>query len=282
MAEFDPYGVTQAYTHQSVITLGAEILTKTLDHEEHERQRALEDAIERTRVAGEEAKAISLEKLARKCAKSQLLAVKDLQARCDLTREQALEQNTAEWKNQLEAGVTFEKEYSDRRLKENLARVAEQAEVEQKTAVEAARKEEQDSALKILEDLKTKLESEKETAIEKLKEEHRSELAVLEGKLRVEKDREISSAIAQTEKEALERLTKVKIDHDKEVSKYKSAVSEEQERTEEVRLKLEQETHSRVIAEDRLKDVKEEFKYFINSLPGHENSCYNAEYMVSR
>lgn len=49
--------------------LGAEILTKTIDHEEHERQRAIEDAIENTRLAGEEAKIIALEKLSRKCSK---------------------------------------------------------------------------------------------------------------------------------------------------------------------------------------------------------------------
>ena len=51
--------------------LGAEILTKTIDHEEHERIRAIEEAIERTRVAGVEAKEVALEKLARKCAKAQ-------------------------------------------------------------------------------------------------------------------------------------------------------------------------------------------------------------------
>ena len=41
-----------------------------------------------------------------------------------------------------------------------------------------------------------------------------------------------------------------------QISKYKAAVATEQEHTEEVKLQLEQETHNRVLAEDKLKDVK--------------------------
>jgi len=281
-AEFDPYGVTQAYTHHSVLTLGAEILTKTIDHEEHERQRAIEDAIERTRLAGEEAKAIALDKLSRKCAKAQKKALEDLQGRCDLAMEEAVDENTAEWKDNLETAVKFEKDYSDRRLAENLARVAECAAADQEKAVAEARVEEKEIAKQQLADLRKVKEKEQEDAITKLKEEHRSALAELESKLGVEKDREVSAAISATEQQALDRLTKVKIDHDNEISKYKATVVKEQEHTEEVKLKLEQETHNRVLAEDRLKDVKEEFRYFINSLPGHENSSYNAEYMIAR
>ena len=102
--------------------MGAEILTKTLDHEEHERTRAIEDAIESTRVAGVEDKMAALDKLSRKCARVQQQAVEDLQGRCDLAQEQELERNSAEWKEKLETAVKFEKEYSDRRLDENLIR----------------------------------------------------------------------------------------------------------------------------------------------------------------
>ena len=105
--------------------LGAEILTKTIDHEEHERQRAIEEAIERTRLAGEEAKVVALEKLSRKCAKVQKQALEDLQGRCDLALEEAVERNTGEWQKSLDTAVKFEKDYSDRRLEENLARYCE-------------------------------------------------------------------------------------------------------------------------------------------------------------
>ncbi|KAL5258673.1 hypothetical protein ACHWQZ_G009214 [Mnemiopsis leidyi] len=281
-AEFDPYGVTQAYTHHSVLTLGAEILTKTIDHEEHERQRAIEEAVERTRIAGEEAKAIALDKLSRKCAKAQRQALEDLQGRCDLAQEEAVKRNTEEWQQNLDTAVKFEKDYSDRRLEENLARVAKSAAADQEQAVAEARVEEKEIAKQQWEDLRQLKEQEQEEAIAKLKDEHRSAMAELESRLKVEKDREVSAAIAKTEQEALDRLTKVKIDHDNEISKYKAAIAKEQEHTDEVKLKLEQETHSKVLAEDRLKDVKEEFKYFINSLPGHENSSYNAEYMIAR
>lgn len=281
-AEFDPYGVTQAYTHHSVITLGAEILTKTIDHEEHERIRAIEEAIERTRVAGVEAKEVALEKLARKCAKAQKQALEDLQGRCDLVLEEAVEKNTGEWAKKLDTAVKFEKDYSDRRLAENLARVAKGAAEDLEKAVVVARVEEKEVAKQQLEDLRVVKEKEREDAIVKLKGEQQTALAELESRLKVEKDREVSAAIARTEQDALDRLTKVKIDHDNEISKYKAAVATEQEHTEEVKLQLEQETHNRVLAEDKLKDVKEEFRYFINSLPGHENSCYNAEYMIAR
>lgn len=58
--------------------LGSEILTKTLDHEEHERLRAIEDAIERTRLMGENSKILALEKLARKDAAIMAENLKDL------------------------------------------------------------------------------------------------------------------------------------------------------------------------------------------------------------
>lgn len=282
MAEFDPYGVTQAYTHQSVLTLGSEILTKTLDHEEHERQRAIEDAIERTRIAGENAKAIALEKLARKAAKQLKQGLEDLQARCDLTQEESLEKNSKQWADKLEAAVLFEKDYSDRRLAETLEKVKKSSVKLREGAVAAARIEERDVAKLQLEELRKDKEKEREEAITKLKEEHRNELAELESRLNLERDRAVSQAITEAESSALERITKIKIDHDDEISRYKKAVSEEQITTENVRLELEKETHARVLAEDRLMDVKEEFKYFINSLPGHAHGCYNAEYMISK
>ena len=45
-------------------------------------------------------------------------------------------------------------------------------------------------------------------------------------------------------------------DTHRQVSRYKAAVSAEQARTEEVRLELEKEVHARVIAQDKLQDVK--------------------------
>lgn len=78
----------------------------------------------------------------------------------------------------------------------------------------------------------------------------------LESKLKVQQELEVSKAVTETEQAALDRLTKVKIDHDNEISKYKAAVAKEQGETESVRLLLEQETHARVIADDKLKDVK--------------------------
>eukprot|EP00116_Pleurobrachia_bachei_P002737 sb/3462999/ len=277
MAEFDPYGVTQTYTHNSILNLGAEILTKTLDHEEHERQRAIEEAVEDMRLSGERAKAIALEKLSKKCARIQEQCLEDLQGRCDLAQQQALQANSESWQGRLDTAVKFEKDYGERRLEETLAKVNKAADSERETAVVVARKEEKETAKGQLADLKEKMTGEREAEVERLNQEKREALAELEGKLRVEMEKRVVEAIAKTEAEAMERLTAVKIDHDNEISRYKVAVQSEKEETERVRLKLEAEAHARVAAEDRLKDVKEEFKYFINSLPGHENSCYNAE-----
>lgn len=65
---------------------------------------------------------MALEKLSRKCARAQEQALVDLQGRCDLAKEEALERNSEEWKKKMESSVTFEKDYSDRRLDENLTR----------------------------------------------------------------------------------------------------------------------------------------------------------------
>jgi len=282
MAEFDPYGVTQAYTHQTVLTLGSEILTKTLDHEEHERLRAIEDAIERTRIMGENSKIIALEKLAKKDAAILAESLKDLDARCKLHEEGAVDRKEKEWMAKMAEGVKFEKDYSDRRLVENIMRVEEKCEKVKVSAVAEARQEEQIAAAHLLKALEQKMSGEHALAIEQLRAEHQTELAKLTSTMLVEKDREICKAVTESEACALERLTKVKIDHDAEVSRYKAAVSAEQARTEEVRLELEKEVHARVIAQDKLQDVKEEFKYFINTLPGHENSSYCSDYMVNR
>ena len=48
--------------------------------------------------------------------------MEDLQGRCDLVLEEAVEKNTGEWAEKLDTAVKFEKDYSDRRLAENLAR----------------------------------------------------------------------------------------------------------------------------------------------------------------
>ena len=197
--------------------MGAEILTKTLDHEEHERQRAIEEAVEAMRVSGERSKALALEKLSKKCARQQEQALEDLQGRCELAQQEALQANSDDWQNKMDTAVKFEKDYSDRRLEETLNKVNRAADDEKEKAVATARAEEQETAKGQLADLEKKMLEEKETEVTKLNQEHREALAELEGRLRVEMEKRVTEAISKTEAEAMERLTKVKIDHDSEV-----------------------------------------------------------------